>query len=98
MVESQQPIRSAYSIFTLTLCQGTVPAWYSETSYPVVYATQLEAQREIAEHQLTLIQQFLRGEREFDDAMTVEDFILPVDVWPDGSISIEDGSVFGKQS
>jgi hypothetical protein len=75
-----------------------MPAWYCETGYPLVYATELEAQREIAEHQLALIKQFLDGERDFNDAMTVEDFVLPVDVWPDGSISIEDGSVFGKQS
>lgn len=75
-----------------------MPTWYDETGYPVVYATELEAQREIAEHHLTLIEQFLAGERDYDDAMTVEDFILPVDVWPDGSISIEDGRIFGKQS
>ena len=74
-----------------------MPAWHTETGYPRVYATELEAQREIVEHHLALIKQFLGGERDFDDAMTVEDFILPVDVWPDGSISIEDGRIFGKQ-
>ena len=81
-----------------TLCQGTVPAWYDETDYPVVYETELEAQREIADHQLTLLKQFLDGERDFDDATTIEDFILPIDVWPDGSISLEDGTLFGKRS
>lgn len=75
-----------------------MPAWYDgETGFPIVYETELEAQREIADHQLTLIQQFLDGQREFDDAMTVEDFILPVDVWPDGTISTEDGVTYGKQ-
>ncbi len=97
MQNSQLPVRAAYSIFIPTLCQGTMPAWYDETGYPVKYETELEAQREIADHHLTLIQQFLSGERDFDDAMTVEDFILPVDVWPDGSISIEDGRIFGRQ-
>lgn len=75
-----------------------MPTWHDETGYPVVYVTELEAQREIAKHHLTLIEQFLAGERDYDDAMTAEDFILPVDVWPDGSISIEDGRIFGKQS
>jgi hypothetical protein len=90
--------RSAYAIFIDTLCQGTVPAWYDGNGLPVVYSTELEAQREIADHQITLLQQFLEGERDFDDAITPDDFILPVTVWPDGTISIEDGREFGKQT
>jgi hypothetical protein len=42
------------------------------------------------------LRQFLAGERDFDDAMTVEDYILPVDVLPDGYILDEDGNCFGK--
>lgn len=75
-----------------------MPAWYDEGNLPVVYTTELEAQREIADNLMEHLQQFLDGEREFDDAITVEDFILPVDVWSDGSISIKDGSTFGKRS
>lgn len=74
-----------------------MPAWYDETGFPAVFETELEAQREIAELQITRLRQFLAGERDFDDAITVEDFILPVDVWPDGRISIEGGTHFGKQ-
>lgn len=81
-----------------TLCQGTIPAWYDENELPVTYSTELEAQREIADHQITLLGQFLAGERDFDDAITPDDFILPVTIWPDGSISIEDGRRFGKRS
>ena len=36
------------------------------------------------------LRQFLEGERDFEDAMTVEDYILPVDVLPDGSVLDED--------
>ena len=98
MQETKQPVRSAFSIFMPTVCQGDMPAWYDDDSgLPVIFETELDAQREIAEHHLTLIQQFLEGQRDFEDAMTVEDFILPVDVWPDGSISTEDGEVYGKQ-
>jgi hypothetical protein len=43
------------------------------------------------------LRQFLEGQRDFDDAMTVEDYILPVDVLPDGSILDEDGNCFGKK-
>lgn len=73
-----------------------MPACY-EGDYPVVFATELEAQREIADNQLILIQQFLDGERDFDDAIVTDEFVLPVTARSDGSISIEDGRVFGKQ-
>jgi hypothetical protein len=73
-----------------------MPACYDETDYPVVFATELEAQREVADSQLTRIQEFLDGERHFDDAITTDEFVLPVDVWPDGSISTEDGRKYGK--
>ena len=96
--DNRQPARSAYAIFTRTICEGLVPAWYDDTNFPVVYATEVEAQREIADSLMEHLRQFLEGEREFGDAITVEDFILPVDVWPDGIISIEDGTTFGKRS
>lgn len=92
------PVRSGFAIFMPTFCQGTMPAWYDgDTGLPIVYATELEAQREIADHHLTLIQQFLDDQRDFEDALTVEDFILPINVWPDGRISTDDGRTWGKQ-
>jgi hypothetical protein len=94
---ARQPVRSAYAIFIRTVCEGLVPAWHDENNNPVVYVTELEAQREIADDLMERIRQFTEGEREFDDAIAVEDFILPVDVWADGNISIEDGSTFGKR-
>lgn len=91
------PSRSAYAIFTQTLCDGLVPAWHDESNLPVTYPTELEAQREIAEDLMEQLRQFLDGSREFDDAITTEDFILAVQVWPDGRISTEDGRTFGKR-
>lgn len=93
----KQPVRSGYAIFCPTVFQGTMPACYDETNYPVVFPTELEAQREIADNQLTRIQEFLDGERDFDDAITTDEFVLPVYVWPDGSISVESGRSYGKQ-
>lgn len=97
MQESNQPVRSGYAIFRDYLFQGHVPACYDETDYPVVFVTELEAQREIADTQLTRIQEFLDGEREYEDAITTDEFVLPVDVWPDGSVSTETGRKYGKQ-
>lgn len=73
-----------------------IPACY-EDDYPVVFATEREAQREIADHQLIRIRQFLDGERDFDNAITTDEFILPVVVWPDRRISTEVGRVYGNQ-
>ena len=95
MPHSQPCPRTGYAIFCATVFQGTMPACY-EGDCPVVFATEQEAQREIADHQLTRIQQFLNGERDFDDAITTDEFVLSVDVWADGSISIEGGRRYGK--
>jgi len=96
--KTQQPIRSAYAIFMPTLCQGDVPCWYDgDTGPPTVYESELAAQREIADHHLTLIREFLDAERGYQDAIEVTDYLLPVDVWPDGSISTEDGRSFSKR-
>jgi hypothetical protein len=89
--------RNAYCIFIDTVCEGRVPAWHDENLMPVVYQTLEHAQREIVELVIERLEQFLKGERDFDDAMTVEDYILPVDVLPDGSILDEDGNCFGKK-
>ena len=62
---------------------------------PIVYPTIEAAQREIDDEVLEKLRQHLAGERDFDDAM--EDYILPVEVLPDGSIVDEDGNRFGKK-
>ena len=73
-----------------------IPAWHDERGWPVTYATEEDAQREIAELLIGPLDDFLDGNREFEDAITTGDFILPVDVWPDGSISTESGLLFGQ--
>jgi hypothetical protein len=78
------------------VCEGVVPAWRDERGFPVIYESEKEAQREVAELLLGQLQDFLDGNRDFDDALTTNDFILPVDVWPDGSISTENGFRFGQ--
>ncbi|MEO8617077.1 MAG: hypothetical protein ABI600_18200 [Luteolibacter sp.] len=44
---------------------------------------------------ITGLQQFLDGERDFEDAVTVEEYIVEVDVFPDGTMVDADGNVFG---
>jgi hypothetical protein len=87
----------AFCIFIDTICEGRIAAWHDENGMPVVYPTVEAAQREIADDVMEKLRQFLEGERDFDDVMTVEDYILPVDVLSDGSILDEDGNCFGKK-
>jgi len=61
-----------------TISEGISPAVYDGQGAPAIFATELEAQREIVDYQMTRLQQFLDGEREFDDAMTVDEFITQV--------------------
>ena len=98
VIDARKPARSGFAIFTQTICDGLVPAWYDGNNLPVVYATETEAQREIVDDLIEHLQQFLDGTREFEDAICVDEFVLPVNVWPDGSVSIEYGSVFGKRT
>ena len=44
------------------------------------------------------LHQFIEGERDFTDALSTGDFILPIEVWPDGTIETEDGRRFGSQN
>lgn len=87
----------AFAIFEETFFQGTMPTWRDEQGFPVTYTTEREAQVEIAEMLIEHLTQFLAGQREFDDARTTGDYILPVEVWPDGTIQLEDGRRFGIQ-
>ena len=41
------------------------------------------------------LRQFLDGERDFEDAITVEEYVVPVTVNPDGTIIDDQGRRFG---
>lgn len=97
MYSTNLKTRPAFTVFCQTVCEGLTPAWRNEDGWPVTYDTEREAQAEIAELLIGQLQDFLAGGREFDDALTTLDFILPVDVWPDGSIATESGASFGRE-
>ena len=88
----------AFCIYITTLCEGPVPAVRDGNGKPCVFKTEVEAQREIADNAMTRLQEFIDGEREFDDAMTVEEYVVPIDVYPDGSIVDADGRWFGVEA
>ena len=61
-----------------TVCEGKIPAWRNESGGFLLHPTEREAQLEIADYTMIRIRQFQQGERDFEDAFTVEDFIEPV--------------------
>jgi hypothetical protein len=44
---------------------------------------------------ITRLQQFLDGERDFEEAVTVEETIVEVEVFPDGTMVDAEGNCFG---
>lgn len=95
-------LRQGYCIFINTVFQGPVPSVRESAPGDAagisericIFPTELEAQREIADMMLTRLQEFIDGERDFEDAMTVEEYVVEVDVCPDGEIIDADGNSF----
>ncbi len=92
--QTTENLRDGFCIYINTFCQGPMPVVSDDNGY-VVFATELEAQKEIVDNQMTRLKQFLDGEREFEDAIEVEEYVVPVTVHPDGKIVDEAGSCFG---
>lgn len=94
--EDPPKLRTGYCIYINTFCQGPVPVVSDEDGY-VVFETELEAQKEIVDSVMIHLEQFMEGERDFDDAITVEEYVVPVTVHSDGVITDEVGRCFGPQ-
>lgn len=90
-------LRNGYCIYARMFFQGSVPVVSDADEKYVIFETELAAQREIAEHTIDRIRQFLVGERDFEDAIEVEEYIVPVTVQADGTITDEDGNCFGPR-
>ena len=88
---------NGFTIYLHTLCQGPVPVLTGEDETFIVFKTELEAQKEIVNYTLLRLRQFLAGDRDYQDAITVEEYVVPVTVFPDGSFTDDDGSVFGPK-
>lgn len=86
-------INSGFCIYIDTFFQGSVPSVSDGERY-VVFDTEIEAQKEIADNMMTRLRQFIDGERDFEDAIVVEEYVVPVTVHPDGVITDEAGNRF----
>jgi len=90
-------VRNGFTIYINTFFQGPVPVLTGDDEKFIVFETELEAQKEIVDNAMIRLQQFLDGERDYDDAITVEEYVVPVTVHPDGSFTDEAGKCFGPE-
>lgn len=86
---------SGFCIFVDTVFQGPVPTVSDGDGHFVVFASAEAAQREIAEYTIARVQQFLGGERDFADATTVEEYVMPVRLERDGRLTDAEGRILG---
>ena len=85
--------RSGFCIFIDTLFQGLVPGVSNENGY-IVFETEREAQLDIADFMMTRLREFIDGERDFDDAIETEEYVVPVTVHPDDTFTDDCGRRF----
>ncbi len=76
-----RPIR-AFVIVDSTAIPHPFPSVVDESGRPVFFDTERDAQVEIASWMIDKLTEFIDGERDFYDATTCGDFVLPVDLTP----------------
>jgi hypothetical protein len=91
-------VASGYAIDIDTFFQGPVAVERGENDKPIAYPTERAAQCEIADIMIIRLEQFLAGERDFEDATHIEEYVVPVDLHPDGSITDQNGNTFPNAS
>ena len=89
---------SAFCIYVDTILQGRVPLERNEHGNPVTYATRIDAEREIAEIVRDRIDEFLSGGRDFEDAVSVPEFVEAVQLRADGSIADMNARVLSRNN
>ncbi len=80
--------RKGYSIFINTFFEGPVPSVTEpfldghggEVEGVCVFPTEREAQLEIVDAMMIRLQQFIDGERDFEDAVTLEEYVVEVEL------------------
>jgi hypothetical protein len=84
--------RKGYSIFINTFFDGAVPSVTEpfpdghggEPERVCVFPTERDAQLEIVDAMMIRLQQFIDGERDFEDAVTLEEYVVEVEMPEDG--------------
>jgi hypothetical protein len=88
--------KSVFCIFHLAPDKKV--AWHDEKGFPVTYSTKQEAVKEICDDMREHIAQIEEGDRDLEDGVGFEDWIEEVELWPDGTVTDEDGNTYGKRN
>ena len=83
-----------FCIFVDSVRDGYVPASRCGQGTLRVFATRPEAEREIARAMIGSLQEFIEDRKDFDDATTLKEFAVDVDILPDCKLVTEDGCTF----
>ena len=86
--------QTGFCIYRDIAFEGPVPAVRNELGQAFVFATEWEAQMEIAANMITRLLQFIEGERSFEDALVRDEYIVAVSVLDDGTVMSAGGSRF----
>ena len=81
---------TGYSIRYIQGDRGLNSLVRGDNNEPFIFPTLREAQENVADDLLTQIYSYLDGEREFEDAMHIEDEIIPIMQLPNGDLVKED--------
>ena len=95
--QNSRPQR-AYGVFVDQSPHPIRPAAYDHRGYPVVHATEVAAKTAIIRHALQRHLAFFDGSMSFEEAVSIDEYYVPVNVHPDGSVSTEAGLTFGRQN
>ncbi|MFH1499779.1 MAG: hypothetical protein ABII82_18360 [Verrucomicrobiota bacterium] len=94
---SSKAVHRGFCIYIDTLCQGQTVAVRDGGNWPVVFATEREAQLEMVDFLQTRLQEFLDGDRDFEDAITVGEYVVPVTVLDSGAVVDECGREYNNE-
>jgi hypothetical protein len=86
--------RVAYCVMIDTVAEGIVPSILNENGKAWTFPTRREAELEIADLLTTRLQEFRDGDRDFDDAITIEEFVVEVHLLHNGEAIDEVGNRF----
>lgn len=85
-----------FCVFIDTVFQGTTISVHNGDDGPFVFATEREAQLEIVDFHMTRLQEFIHSERDYEDALEIEEYVMPVTVMANGIVIDKHGRQHGK--
>lgn len=72
--------RIGYMVMIDALTEGPVPSVFDGDGKPCIFATRREAELEITDLLESRLDEFREGLRDFEDAVTVEEYVVEVSI------------------